>query len=123
VVSAADAAIDAWTRDEEPSKTDDQTQAEPAAPAKSEEATSPAGPQGPKKKPKGKKEPDKRTADERIGARGKRSSSYHSELGNKTEAELVELAKKGGEVGGRAKQMLKLIKERPRLNKNKGRSD
>jgi len=58
---------------------------------------------------------DEPPADDQISGSLKRSPSYHSELGSKTKSELEKLAKQGGEVGKRAKQMLKLIKEGTRL--------
>jgi hypothetical protein len=58
----------------------------------------------------------------RIGGSGKKSRSYHSELEDLTENELKDLARKGGETGQRAKQMLKLIRDRDRLRNKRNKS-
>jgi hypothetical protein len=61
-------------------------------------------------------------ADDLISGSLKRSKSYHSELGQKTYQEIIELSKQGGLIGKAAQQMKKLIENSERLrDKIKGK--
>jgi hypothetical protein len=61
-------------------------------------------------------------ADELISGSLKRSQSYHSDLGQKTYQEIIELSKQGGLKGKAAQQMKKLIENSERLrDKIKGK--
>jgi hypothetical protein len=55
-----------------------------------------------------------KTADDLIPGKLKKSPSYHSNYGNKTQKQLESLVKQGD---SKAKQMIKLIKNAPRLGK------
>lgn len=59
------------------------------------------------------------TADDLIPGSGKRSDSYHSDLGGKTRNELLDLERKGGKAGKRARDMRKLI---DRAEKNRAKA-
>ena len=62
-----------------------------------------------------------KVAEELIPGSLKRSASYAEELARKTLPELEKMAQGGGELGKKAQQMLKLIKQAKRLlEKNKG---
>jgi len=58
---------------------------------------------------------DGKKADDLIPGKLKKSKSYSSELGKKTQSELEELSKGKGTEAQKAKKMLKLIKEKSRL--------